>query len=714
MLIRTVVCASMLAAAAQAQPPKTEKKPVTDTYHGVKVTEDYRWLEDWDSKAVKGWSDAQNVLARKTLDGLKSADPIRKRITQLLSNDSPEYSALASRSGLIFAMKHQPPKQQPILVVMASPDEPEKERVVVDPNAIDAQGGTTIDWFVPSPDGSMVAVSMSKGGSESGDVYVYETDTGAKLDDVIPRVHGGTAGGSLAWDEGGSGFYYTRYPRGTERPAADMDFFQQVYHHMLGTPGESDAYEVGREFPRIAEVQLSTSDDGKYVLATVANGDGGEFEHYLKLPADVLSPDRGTWKKVTQFSDGITHASLRKGWPYMTLVSLNGSPRGKIGILPTLRAETQYAEWIIPEQDFAIDSVTRTAQNIWVVGHKGGPSEAQIFDARGQVEGFITLPPVSTVGQVEPIGDFEVLMQIESYVEPPAWYRVRTSDVTPRKTKLAQTSAADFSDCEVVREWATSKDGTKVPMSVVRKKGIKLDGTNPTLITGYGGYGISSQPGFSEARRLWLEQGGVFAEANIRGGGEFGDEWHRNGNLTKKQNVFDDFAACMGRLIELKYTNPQKLAITGGSNGGLLMGAMITQHPDMFRVVVSHVGIYDMLRVELSSNGAFNITEFGTVKDEAQFKAMYAYSPYHHVTDGTKYPSVLMMTGANDPRVDPMQSRKMVARLQATGSKNPVLLRTSANAGHGVGSSLSQRIERYTDQFGFLMNELGMEYKAVK
>lgn len=717
MLIRTVVCASMLVAAAQAQPPKppsTEKKPVTDTYHGVKVTEDYRWLEDWNNKEVKAWSDAQSAHARKALDAIKGVEGIRKRITALLSDDSPSYGALTSRKGMIFALKHQPPKQQPILVVMASPDEPEKERVLVDCNAIDTTGGTTIDWYVPSPDGSMVAVSMSRGGSESGDVHVYETDTVNKLDDVIPRVHGGTAGGSLAWDEGGAGFYYTRYPRGKERPEADMDFYQQVYHHLIGTPGETDVYEVGKDFVKIAEVQLSTSDDGKYVLATVANGDGGEFEHWVKIPEDVLSPDRGKWKKVTQFTDGVTQASLRHGWPYMTIVSLQGAPKGKVGILPMLRPELSTTEWIIPEQDFVIDSVHRTAQNIWVAGHKGGPSEAQIFDARGQVEGFVSLPPVSTVGQVEPVGDFETLMEIESYTEPPAWYRVRTSDVTPRKTKLAQTSVADFSDCEVVREWATSKDGTKVPMSILRKKGIKLDGSNPTIITGYGGYSISSQPGFRAAYKLWLEQGGVFAEANIRGGGEFGDEWHRAGNLTRKQNVFDDFAACMNRLIELKYTSPQKLAITGGSNGGLLMGAMITQHPDMFRAVVSHVGIYDMLRVELSSNGAFNITEFGTVKDEAQFKAMYAYSPYHHVTDGTKYPSVLMMTGANDPRVDPMQSRKMIARLQATGSKNPVLLRTSANAGHGVGSSLSQRIERYTDQFGFIMNELGMEYKASK
>lgn len=717
MLIRTALSATlMIATLAHAEPPKTAKKPVTDEYHGVKVTEDYRWLEDWNSKDVQAWSEAQNAATRKALDGLSGADKIRKRVTELLSAESPNYLSVSFHGGLLFALKQQPPKQQALLVVMRSPDEPEQERILVDPNKLDSTGGTTIDWFVPNADGSMVAVSMSKGGSESGDVTVYETDTGNKLDDMIPRVHGGTAGGSLTWDEGGSGFYYTRYPRGSERPAADMDFYQQVYHHLLGTPTENDAYEAGKDFPRIAEVQLQTTDDGKFVLATVANGDGGEFAHYLRIPDNVLSPDRGSWKKVTRFSDRVTYMGLRNSGPFITLTSLQGAPKGKIGLIPLFNADLGMADWVIPEQEFVIDGFARTGQAyVWVFGHNGGPSEAQIFEARGNVEGFINLPPVSTIEAVEPFGDSEVLMLIQSYTEPPAWYRVKISDETPRKTKLAKQSAADYSDCEVVREVAISKDGTKVPLSILRKKGTKLDGSNPTLITGYGGYGISGQPGFSEGMRIWLEQGGVFAEANIRGGGEFGDEWHKGGNLLNKQNVFDDFAACMQRLIELKYTTPEKLAITGGSNGGLLMGAMITQHPDLFRAVVSHVGIYDMLRVELSPNGAFNVTEFGTVKDREQFKAMYAYSPYHHVKDGTKYPSILMMTGANDPRVDPMQSRKMIARLQAaTGSKNPVLLRTSANAGHGVGSSLSQRIERYTDQFAFLMHEMGMEYKAAK
>jgi prolyl oligopeptidase len=717
MLIRTVVCVTALCAAAPlpgyAQSPKTAKKAVTDEYHGVKVVDDYRWLEDWNDKAVKDWSDAQNVHARKFLDGLKDAPKIRERIGQLLGQESPDYHDLASKGGQLFALKFQPPKQQGMLVVMPSADEPEKERVVVDPNAIDKEGGTTIDWYVPSADGSLVAVSMSTGGSEAGDVHVYDAATGEKLEDVVPRVHGGTAGGSLAWDEGGSGFYYTRYPRGNEREGRDKDFYQQVYHHLIGTPTENDKYEVGKDFPRIAEILLDTSDDGKYVVASVQNGDGGEFAHYIRIPSDAFSMDRGTWRQVTKFTDGVKSASLRGSYPYLTLMSVKDAPRGKIGIMQTLMGDLASTQWIVPEQDFVIDSFRRSPSYLWVIGHRGGPSEVQMFDVRGEVQGFISLPPFSTVGGVELLNDGNALMQITSFLEPPAWYHVSNSDVTPRKSKLAKSSPADFSDCEVVRETATSKDGTKVPLTIVRKKGTKLDGSNPTLLWGYGGYGVVISPTFSEPLRLWLDQGGVYALATIRGGGEFGDQWHLQGNLERKQNVFDDFAACMTTLVDLKYTTPDKLAIEGGSNGGLLMGAMITQHPEKFRVCVSHVGIYDMLRVELSSNGEFNITEFGTVKDKKLFDAMYAYSPYHRVKDGTKYPSILMMTGANDPRVDPMQSRKMIARLQAaSASKNPVLLRTSANAGHGIGSSLSQRIERHTDRFAFLMQELGMSFKA--
>jgi prolyl oligopeptidase len=304
--------------------------------------------------------------------------------------------------------------------------------------------------------------------------------------------------------------------------------------------------------------------------------------------------------------------------------------------------------------------------------------------------------------------DGALLFRNTSFLDPSAWYRYDAASKMVSRTALHETAGADFTDAEVGREFAISKDGTRVPLNIVRRKGTKLDGKNPVLLTGYGGYDISVTPDFALKRKTLLEHGFVLGIANLRGGGEYGETWHKAGNLTKKQNVFDDFAACARYLIDHKYTNPAKLAIEGGSNGGLLMGAALTQHPELFGAVVSHVGIYDMLRVELQPNGAFNVTEFGTVKEPDQFRALYAYSPYHHVVDGTNYPPVLFLTGDNDPRVDPLNSRKMTARLQASGTKHPVLLRTSSNSGHGVGTALSEYLAEQADVQAFLLDQLGV------
>jgi len=295
----------------------------------------------------------------------------------------------------------------------------------------------------------------------------------------------------------------------------------------------------------------------------------------------------------------------------------------------------------------------------------GGPSQIGRFDLNGKNETVIPIAPISAVQEMLATEDGALLFRDTSYTEPAAWFHCANQKTEPSKTALRNTSPVSFADIEVRREFATSKDGTKIPLNILFRKGTQRDGQKPTLLYAYGGYGISMSPNFDFTRRLWLDRGGVYVVANIRGGGEFGEEWHKAGNLTKKQNVFDDFASTAEYLIEEKWTRPEKLSILGGSNGGLLMGAMITQHPELFRAVVSAVGIYDMLRVELAPNGQFNVTEFGTVKDPEQFKALYADSPYHHVVDGTKYPSILLMTGANDGRVAPYHSRKMLARLEA-------------------------------------------------
>jgi prolyl oligopeptidase len=320
--------------------------------------------------------------------------------------------------------------------------------------------------------------------------------------------------------------------------------------------------------------------------------------------------------------------------------------------------------------------------------------------------------PIAAIEEMVPLGGDDVAFPLVSYTQPVAWYRTHGgSEAAVTKTALASSTKADFSAIEVSRDTCTSKDGTKVPLTVVRTKGTLLDGSRPTLLTGYGGFGITLAPRFRPQLLAWLEQGGVYAVANLRGGGEYGEAWHHGGNLTHKQNVFDDFYGCAQRLVEARYTSPAHLAIQGGSNGGLLMGAELTQHPEAFKAVVAQVGIYDMLRVERDANGAFNVTEYGSTKDPEMFDALAAYSPYENVKDGVPYPATLFMTGANDPRVNPYHSRKMVARLQAaTSSDAPILLRTSGNTGHGMGTPLHAQIEEYTDIYAFLFDQLGVRY----
>jgi prolyl oligopeptidase len=698
----------VLAGCSVYGPPQTPQVPVVNEYHGVEVVDPYQWLEDWNDKRVQSWSNKQNAYARKVLDNLPHVDELRERITEILSAKSVSYYSLSRREGKLFAIKRQPPLEQPFLVVMPSAQQPDLERVVVDPTKIDPSGSTSIDFYVPSPDGGLVAVSLSVGGSESGDVHIYKTETDEEIGEVIARVNGGTAGGDVAWTPDGSGFYYTRYPRAGERPAEDMDFYQQVWFHEMGTSPDDDNYEIGKEFPRIAEIKLEADKHSDRVLVTVQYGDSGRFAHYIRTV-------RRQWKQITDFDDEIVQATFG---PVDTLfvISRADASRGKVLKLSLADASLEKAETIIPEGDDTVVSdfpghppMVATSNYLYVTYQLGGPSEIRVFDLQGQRQTGPKILPVSSVGQIVAVGGDAVLYQNSSYIEPTAWYLFNLDEGKTVKTALATESPVDFSDCEVVREYATSKDGTKVPVNIICLKGLKLDGSNPVLLTGYGGYGINIEPGYSALRRVWIDHGGVFAQANLRGGGEFGEQWHKQGMLTNKQNVFDDFAAAMQYMIDAGYTSPEKLAIIGGSNGGLLMGAMITQHPDLCRVVVSFVGIYDMLRVELAPNGEFNIPEFGTVKNPDQFRALYAYSPYHNVRDNTAYPSVLFLTGANDPRVDPLHSRKMTARLQeASSSGLPVLLRTSSKTGHGRATPLSEQIDRSVHYYAFLFNELGM------
>jgi prolyl oligopeptidase len=688
-----------LAGAALAQPKPAEKKPVTATFHGVTVSDDYQWLEKADDPSVVGWRNGENTFARGVLDKLPGRAAIEARVRAIATHPSSTYWRMLRRGGRWFALKQQPPKQHPSLVSFASPDDEKSERVLVDPDALDPTHSTAIDWFTPSVDGKRLLVSLSQGGSERGSLHVFDGETGKPLPDVIPRVQVATGGGAAVFDTSGTGIYYTRYPKEGERPKDELDFWQEVWFHKLGTPVDKDVYAFGKGLPKIAEINLMTSDDASLILAEVANGDGGEFAHYLR-------GKDGSWKQLTQFSDKTVRA--RFGRDDALYLLSRKTPLGSISRLPL--SDLAHPTVIVPEGKAAIDFYAMTRSRLYVADLDGGPSRVRAFDLTGKALGGLPIPPVSAVDDLARGDGEELLVQLESYVQPPTWFRWDNKQLQP--TRLKKSTLADFSDSEVARELAISKDGTRVPINILRKKGLKLDGNNPTLLEGYGGYGIAMQPWFDEWLRVFVEQGGVYVMANLRGGSEFGEAWHEAGKLEKKQNVFDDFAGAARWLIDHKVTRPERLAILGASNGGLLMGATFTQHPELFRAVVSSRGIYDMLRFEAWPNGQFNTTEFGSTKNPSQFKALYAYSPYQHVESGKKYPSVLLLTGTNDVRVAPSDSYKLAARLRA--SSHDVLLRVSEKSGHGMGSALDEQIGERVDILAFLFDALGVKYAPAK
>ena len=702
--LKSGVPAVMLATIAVAGPlpyPETAKTPVSETYHDVTVVDNYRWLENDRAAEVKQWTAAQNALTRRYLDAIPQRDAIAKRVAELLHSEPAQRYGFQYRKQL-FAMKRQPPRNQPLLVAMKSTAMLESEHTVLDPLTIDPRGRTTIDFYRPSYDGRLVIVSLSQNGSEQGTAYVYDVATGKRLADVIPGVAYPTAGGSVEWAKDGHGFWYTRYPQGDERPESDRHFFQQVWFHTLGTPVASDRYAIGKEFPRIAETLLEGSRDGRYLLAIVRNGDGGEVAFHLR-GAD------GHWSQVAGFTDGVKQMAFGDDGNLYAM-TINDAPLGKIIAIPLAKPSLAAAKIVVPESKLVAESVVPARTRLYVTYRDGGPTLVRSFTLDGKAQGDIPVAPVSDIHVGERLEGDDVLVRTMSYIEPPTISRYEARRNRLVRTQLDGRYDFNFDDATVVRDFAISKDGTRVPINIIQRKGIALDGSHPALLYGYGGYGISMGPYFSPLRRLWLDWGGVYVVANVRGGGEYGEPWHLAGNLTKKQNVFDDFAACAQYLIDHKYTQPDKLAIMGGSNGGLLMGAMMTQHPELIRAAVSMVGIYDALHWEEQPNGAFNVTEFGSVKDPAQFRALYAYSPYNNVKDGAAYPAVLFTAGDNDGRVAPYESRKMVARMQAASSSSrPILLRTEAAAGHGIGTALATRIEENADIFSFLAGELAMQ-----
>jgi prolyl oligopeptidase len=679
----------------------TPRIPVTSSYHGVEVTEDYRWLEDASSAETIAWTKAQQQLTRDYFDGLPWRGALRTRVERLLRAERTAYKTLASGGDTVFALKEQTPRQRPFLVALTDLDDPDSERILVDPDAIDPSGETTIDWFVPSPDGTRVAVSLSEHGNEDGTLHVFDADSAQVVDEPIAHVN--LMGGSVAWRADASGFWFTRC-------ADPVGLRQQVWLRDLGAGTDRLDFPGGIADEVIAENVLSASSDGRWLMDRVQKGDGGEWQIFLRRLDGDGSPAREWWR-MADIPDNCPFAVL--GTDAVYLLSRRDAPRGKILRLPLAEGVTAAdAVEIVPASRAVIEDLVVTRGTLWVADMDGGPQTLRAFDLDGRPLPAPEIPPVSSVSsywaRLTKLGPDRLAWSSESFTEPAAWW-VATDGEAPRGTALRTTSPVDLSGYQVTREVAASWDGTRVPMTVISAPGTPRDGSAPALMTAYGGYAISLVPKFNAEDVLWLERGGVLVVANIRGGGEFGQEWHHGGRLGTKQNCFDDFIACADHLVTSGITSREQLAIIGGSNGGLLMGAVLTQRPDLARAVVAAVPVMDSLRSETTLNGRYNTTEFGSVEDPEVFKALLDYSPYHNVRDGTDYPAVLLTAGENDTRVDPWHAKKMTARLQAaTTSGRPVLLRLESS-GHLAGS-LDQTVDETTDIYAFLFDQLGLGF----
>ncbi len=565
---------------------------------------------------------------------------------------------------------------------------------------------------MPSDDGELVAIALSSGGSEGGTLRVFAAKSGSPTDDPpIENVSKATASGDLAWSADGRGFFYTRYPHAGERPPGELSFHQQVYYHKLGAAPAADRHELGSDLPSIAAITLRTQPSSGRVIARVQNGDSGQFRFFLREPD-------ARWRPFGNFGDGHVEVAFGAGDDLFVLTKA-GAPRGKVLRLSAKDLNFSRAQTVIPESDAALahsaykedpPTITVTESALVLLYQLGGPTQLRVFSIDGKPRLGPAEVPVLQVSSVNVLGGDEVLVAVESFVMPPRWVRYNARTGVTATAQVVADGSRPWSDVSVERELAVSRDGTRVPVSILRLRGVPTRGL---LLTGYGGFNIARLPSFAPQVRVLLEQGIAFAAANLRGGSEFGEQWHRQGSLEQRQTVYDDFIAVGQHLLDKGYVPQGKLAITGGSNGGLLMGAVLTQRPQLAQAVVSSVGIYDSLRHELDPNGAFNIIEYGSVKDERLFRALRAYSPYHNVRNGERYPPTLLLTGENDNRVNPMHSRKMIAHLQAANSSGaPLLLRTSANTGHGSGTPTSARVEEITDTYAFIMKSLAIPYRA--
>lgn len=700
--IRGLLCLFIVGGIAMAGEkmtyPVSKKIDHVDEMHGVKVPDPYRWLEDdvRESKDVAAWVEAENKVTFAYLESIPQRDAIKKRLTELWNYE--KFSAPVKAGGRYFFSKNDGLQNQAVLYKQETLDA--EPTVLIDPNAWSKDGTVALGSTSFSDDGRYLAYSVADAGSDWNTWRILEVDTGRLLDDELKWVKfSGTA-----WTNDNLGFFYGRYdepPAGAAFQKTNLN--QKVYYHRVGTPQSRDVLVYKRPDEPSWGFALRVTEDGRYLIITVWKGTNDKFRVLYK---DLNEPYGMPVDLIDHFND--EYSFVGNDGPVFYFATDLEAPRKRVVAIDT-RKPTDIRE-IVPQGAETLVNAEVVANQFVLTYLQDAKTQVKLFSMDGRLIREVQFPGIgSASGFSGKRTDTETFYSFSSFATPPSIFRY---DLLTGESKLLRRASVSFKsdDYEVKQIFYTSKDGTKVPMFITHKTGLKLDGSNPTLLYGYGGFSIPLTPSFAVTRVAWMEMGGVYAMANLRGGGEYGEDWHKAGTKLQKQNVFDDFIAAGEWLIENKYTRSDKLAIQGGSNGGLLVGACMTQRPDLFGACLPAVGVMDMLRFHKFTAGRFWVDDYGSADDANEFKALVAYSPYHALKPGTQYPATLVTTADTDDRVVPGHSFKFAARLQEyhTG-KAPVLIRVETRAGHGAGKPTAKLIEEVADQLAFLVKSLDMK-----
>jgi prolyl oligopeptidase len=675
--------------------PVTKKGEQIDDYHGTKIADPYRWLEDLDSDETRQWVEAQNKVTFAWLAHVPAREKIRRRLTDLWNYE--RYGLPHKKGGRYFYTRNDGlQNQNAVYVVDRLEGQP---RLLLDPNTLSADGTIALTNWVASEDGKLLAYGLAGAGSDWQEWHVLDVDSGQKRTDQLKWIKFSR----VSWTTDGRGFYYSRYdepPPGEQYTKAN--YYQKLFYHRLGEPQEKDTLVYQRDDEKEWGFDGEVTDDGRYVVISVWRGTEQKNQVFYK---DLQQADAKVVELLTGFD--AEYEFIDNDGPVFWFVTDQNAPLRRVIAIDTRKPERGNWKELVAESKDTLEAASAIGEHFIVRYLKDACSAVRVFDLQGKHVRDVTLPDLGSVsGFAGRRDDSETFYSFTSYTVPGSIYRydVKTGQSTVFREPKVAFDAKQFESKQV---FYTSKDGTRVPMMIVGKKGFKQDGSNATILYGYGGFNISQTPAFSVSTIAWLEMGGLYAVANMRGGGEYGREWHEAGMLDRKQNVFDDFIAAAQWLIDNKYTSPEKLAIRGGSNGGLLVGAAMTQRPDLFAAAVPAVGVMDMLRFHKFTIGWAWVSEYGSSDDAEQFKTLLKYSPLQNIKPGTHYPATLITTGDHDDRVVPAHSFKFAAALQAAqGGAKPALIRIETRGGHGAGTPTTKLIETAADVLAFLVAEL--------